>query len=277
MKIAILGSAPSSVRLAPYGDASWEIWGCSPGVYAVAPRVEVWFELHRWEPPVLGRADMQKPWFSPEYCAWMAQRPKVYMADKVPEIQGSIRLPQEELLRKYGSYFFTSSIAWMLAMAIESILAHRESNKNSPQQSNEKDHIGLWGVDMAANEEYADQRPGCQFFIQIAHQLGIEVTIPQESDLMAPPMLYGVGETSHMMIKLTARRGELEGRLNHCRASIANLSKEEAFLMGALDDLAYMQKTWVQRGESFASDFRGLFNSKHEAKVHKFREATGTD
>lgn len=254
MKIAILGSAPSSIRLAPFADASWEIWGCSPGVYPVAHRVNAWFELHRWEPPVLGRADQQKPWFSPEYCGWMAQQKLVWMYDKVPEIPGSRSFPYKELIAKYGNYFFTSSIAWMLAMAIEAILEHRKTRK-----AEEPDSIGMWGVDMAANEEYADQRPGCQFFVQIAASLGINMVIPPESDLMAPPILYGIDESSHMLVKLTERRRELTGRLNNNLAQQSNLKGEEFFLKGALDDLDYMVKTWVNKDAGIGVRFEDIF------------------
>jgi hypothetical protein len=258
MKIAILGSAPSSVRLAPYADPSWQIWGCSPGVYPVAARVDVWFELHRWEPPVLGRADQQKPWFSPEYCGWMAQQKLVWMSEKVAEIPNSQTFDWQSLVKKYGSYYFTSSIAWMLAAAIESILHDRETRTDKTVV----DAIGLFGVDMAANEEYATQRPGCQFFIQIAYHLGIEVVVPPESDLMAPPLLYGIGESTRMLIKLTERKRELETRLNNCNASLANLTREQSFLSGALDDINYMWNTWTNNGESYAADFKSMFVPK---------------
>jgi hypothetical protein len=36
-KIALIGSAPSSVGAAPYADRSWTIWGCSPGAAGKAP------------------------------------------------------------------------------------------------------------------------------------------------------------------------------------------------------------------------------------------------
>ena len=269
MKIAILGSAPSSIRLAPFSDPSWQIWGCSPGVYPVAQRVDVWFELHRWEPPVIGRAELQKPWFSPEYCAWMAQQKLVWMYDTVPQIPGSRKFPYEELVKKYGSYFFTSSIAWMLSCAIEDILTDRATNKDRAPDT--KDHIGLWGVDMAANEEYADQRPGCQFFIQLAHQLDIQVYVPPESDLMAAPLLYGISESSHMIIKLTARRNELTNRLNSVRAARENYTREEAFVTGALDDLDYMFKTWTARGDAYGVNLKELFaapEKEQEPKLH---------
>lgn len=127
LKIALIGSAPSSVRLAPYHDPSWKIWGCSPGVYGIAPRVDMWWELHRFEPG--------QPWFSPEYCQWMSKlNVPVMMAEVRPEIPTSCALPHEALVAKYGPYFFTSSLAWMMATAIEAGATK----------------IGLWGVDMAA-------------------------------------------------------------------------------------------------------------------------------
>lgn len=259
MKIAILGSAPSSIRLAPFNDPSWKIFGCSPGVYPVAPRVDEWFELHRWEPPVLGKADQQKPWFSPEYCGWMAQQKLVWMYDRVPEIQNSRRFPYDELVARFGSFFFTSSIAWMLAHAIMLIEEDRLRRK-----SPEEDCIGLWGVDMAANEEYADQRPGCQFFIQIAHSLDIKTMIPKESDLMAPPMYYGIHESNHMMIKLTERLRELTQRRNNAQVVINNTQAEMHFLAGAIDDVNYMIKTWLNHEEPYVADFKTIFNGSRD-------------
>jgi hypothetical protein len=65
MKIAVLGSAPSSVLKAPFGDASWEIWACSPGAYPHLSRITQFWEVHRWEPGLIGKPTTQKPWFSP--------------------------------------------------------------------------------------------------------------------------------------------------------------------------------------------------------------------
>lgn len=126
-QICLLGSAPSSLRLAPFGNKDWAMIGCSPGVYGVAPRTEAWVELHRYEPG--------QPWFSPEYCQFLANYPgPVWMAEKRPEIPNSIELPLVQLIQKYSPYFFTSSLSYMMAMAIEC----------------EFKRIGLYGVDMAA-------------------------------------------------------------------------------------------------------------------------------
>lgn len=256
-KIAILGSAPSSVNLAPYSDPSWTIFGCSPGVYAVAARVDAWFELHRWEPGVIGRAGTQVPWFSPEYVAWMGKQPNVWMYDAVPEIPGSKRLPVEDLTAKYGTYFFTSSIAFMLACAIEDILEDRAV-------TGDMGAISMYGVDMAASEEYGYQRAGCQHFLLLAADLGIDIYVPPESDLLRPMPLYGISESSHWMIKNTARKRELEGRLNGAKNTLENVKQEIAFLSGALDDMKYHMDTWCEdrqgkgTGQSILAQSPGL-------------------
>ena len=56
-KIAIIGTAGSSMTLAPFKDESWAIWACSPGAYphCAQNRSDVWFEPHRWQPTPPGQ------------------------------------------------------------------------------------------------------------------------------------------------------------------------------------------------------------------------------
>ena len=253
MKIAILGSAPSSLGLTPFSDPEWKIWACSPGTYYRLARCDAFFELHRPEFGVVGQPATQKTWFSPEYVQWMAMRHPntcpVWMADVVPEIPASRRLPIEDLKAKYGTYFFTSSIAIMMACAIEDILEARANGDNS-------DHtIGLFGVDMAANEEYGYQRAGCQHFMLLAADLGITVYVPPESDLMRPMPIYGICESSHWMIKLTARKQELENRLAAAEGTRANAEREVFFLKGAIDDMDYHMKTWSEDRDGMGTSY----------------------
>jgi hypothetical protein len=229
IKIALIGSAPSSVRLAPYGSPDWQVWACSPGAWGalsmqgVNPleRVQVWWELHRYEPG--------QPWFSQEYCAFLARHPRVMMAEKRHEIPNSEALPVDELVAKYGPYFFTSSLAYMFAAAMEAGATT----------------IGLWGVDMSATEEYALQRPALWYFGMLAKARGIEVGVPPESDLFRPPPLYGVSEIDHARIKFLARRRELEQRKLDAQNRINAATAEFQCLHGALDDLTYVENTWV--------------------------------
>jgi hypothetical protein len=107
--------------------------------------------------------------------------------------------------------------------------------------------IGLWGIDMAANEEYEMQRAGIHHLTYIAQQRGIEVGVPEESDLFTPRFRYGIDEWTHSFRKMRARRAELELRRNQCMADAQTKTSETHFLTGALDDLKYMGDTWADK------------------------------
>lgn len=231
MKVALVGSAPSSCRIAPYNDSSWQIWGCSPGLYGVAPRVTEWFELHLWEPGA--------PWFSPEYCQWLGNLPKrnvrLWVGAPIGDLPGSEVLPAEDLLAEFDpqGWFCSSSLFWMMASAIS-----RGATK-----------IGLWGVDMAAGEEYEMQRAGLHYLAYIARSRGIEVGVPKESDLFTPRFRYGVDEWTHAFRKTRARRAELEDRLRQAEATAQQATNAVHFLKGAIEDVNYMHLTWARKDD----------------------------
>ncbi len=226
-KIAVLGSAVSSVRLAPFDDPSWEIWGCSPANKAL-PRCDVWFELHN--PTVKIREGLT------EWLEWLKQQPIVYMQQAYPGYIGAREFPLEPLIKKWGPFWWTSQLAYMLALAIE----------QKPQT------IGIFGVDMAANSEYNQQRLGCQYFIQhIVRDSDIELVVPPESDILEPAPLYGYCESSRQFRKYMARRAELVGRISGLEAEVNAKSSEKAHLVGALDDMEYQIAHWGNR-----TDFR---------------------
>jgi hypothetical protein len=228
LKIALVGSAPASVRIAPYQDPSWKIWGCSPGVYGVAPRVDAWFELHLWEPG--------QPWFSPEYVQFLhALEPRdvtLWTGAHVPGLQSHV-LPADDILAEFDPdrWFCSSSLFWMMAMAIKAGATK----------------IGFWGVDMAAGEEYEMQRAGIHFLTYVAKARGIEVGAPMESDLFTPRFRYGVDEWTHSFRKVRARTAELKQRLADAQARANAAMQEQAFLNGALDDVHYMGNTWADK------------------------------
>lgn len=231
MRIALIGSAPSSLALAPFDDPSWTIWACSPGAYLSLKRVDAFFELHRFNPndPV---------WFR-EYVEWMKGLAcPLYMIEPLPEFPTSVAYPRAEMIERWGPNFFTSSLAWMAALALT-------------QEGIEE--IGFWGVDMAATEEYGLQKPGCLYFVEMARQMGVRVTTPPESDLLQPLPLYGIGEANPQRIKLMTRRAELQGKMNAAAAEAENLKnqweakiREQLYFQGAMEDCQYMLNTWCE-------------------------------
>lgn len=215
-KIALIGSAPSSVHTAPYADTDWDIWGCSPGAAQAVKRVTAWFELHRWTP---GAGFMTR-----EYAAFLAAFPvehPVYMLEHAADIPASVPYPKERMLKYFGRYFFTSSMAWMMALAI--------TRDPMPKE------IGIWGVDMATAEEWGVQRPGCHFFLEMARAAGIKVTLPPESMLNQPPPLYGYETTDALAVQAESHKQHLVANLTAATAQITESRIREAYFRGALD------------------------------------------
>jgi hypothetical protein len=222
MKIALVGTAISSRLLAPYNDKDWEIWATGPASMGMLPKVDVWFELHSLDRIFDNPAEE-------DYLAALSRQPRVVTQNKDPRIPGSVKYPKDEMVARHGAYFFTSSVAWMLAYALE----------QKPEE------LGLYGIDMAHDSERAIQKPACHFFIQKFKEAGIKITVPPESDLLCPPPLYGYCEDFPMWRKLAARRTELENRIASIRNQRVSLGKQEAELSGALEDVDYVQNTWA--------------------------------
>jgi hypothetical protein len=167
--IAILGSHPATVAQAPFDD-DWLIYTCSPHNFEMRrlPRFDAWFEVHI---PV---ADKTRAY---PYLKFLETLPLVWMRDQaaMPHFKGAMLYPEAEMKAEFGPFTFTSSIAFMLAMAIKDC-----ERLNIPA-------IGLWGIMQASPNEYTYQRPGIQNLIWQATQRGIEVLAPKESKLFDPP------------------------------------------------------------------------------------------
>ena len=221
LKIALIGTAPSSRLLAPFNDPSWTIWGCSPGNMDL-PRADAWFEVHSnllWP---------ENASYGAPYVEWLKKQSfPIYMQGK-DLVPNATPLPIQELVNEFGKYFFTSSFAYMIAMAIKAGASE----------------IALFGIDMASKNEYILQRPGGHFFMQEAAKRGIKVSIPYESDLAQPPELYGYGDSTPFGRKIHIRKKEIEDRVNGMKAEKAKLDHSITYLEGALEDLSYVKDIW---------------------------------
>jgi len=221
LKIAILGTAPSSKMLAPYNDPTWQIWSCSPGNQDI-PRWDVWFEIHSnllWP---------ECASYGAPYVEWLKKQTKpIYMQDN-GLVPNATRLPIEDLVKDFGRYFFTSSFTYMIAMAIKAGATD----------------IALFGIDMASKNEYILQRPGGHYFMQKAAEKGIKVSVPYESDLAQPPPLYGYSDSTPYGRKVSMREQELTNRINQLEIERAKMTENITYLKGALEDNDYHKSIW---------------------------------
>lgn len=219
-KIAIVGKAPDTMKLAPWGDPSWQCWVLNDmPVLGEAPRFEAVFEIHDHD----FAKDNQKHW------QWLCQPhgAPIFMRRHYPEVPDCVPLPIEEMCAA-GRPYFTNTVAYMVALAI--LLQPEE--------------IGFWGVNMAAADEYAHQRPNVEYWIGVAEGRGIKVSVPLAADILKSSCLYGI-ESSAMAAKWQARNAELLAHKAAAENRARQADAETYFFQGALDDMKYWSQ-WAQ-------------------------------
>ena len=174
--VAIVGFASATMPFVAESKAD-EIWTMNHAYKVLGdalPRIDRLFEIHPedW----IRRKELSS---AVEYWEWLKQPHDfpVYMMDVHPEVPASVRYPFDEINQALFSNFhtntgdlikfYTSSVSFMLAMAIYE----------------DFDRIELYGVEMLSSTEYAYQYPGGAFMIGAALGSGIEVVIHEKSHL----------------------------------------------------------------------------------------------
>jgi hypothetical protein len=245
-KVAIVGFA-DSYALAPFEDPSVEIWGINE-LHRYLPRWDRWFELHSRESfEIKGNRDQEA------HVNWLRAQPAggkpIFMRELFEDIPAGIRYPLEAMSeRLYGQFgrtaYFTSSIGYMLAMAI----SEGRDETFRPTGDDHVSWIGLYGIDLASDTEYSEQRPNAEYLIGLAQGLGIEVVIAEGAALLKADHLYGfenrdVKEGTINYVFLTTRIAELTDKRNKVLDTLHTLD-------GALEEATYHQKLldYARRG-----------------------------
>ena len=216
-KVAIVGFAASSMSLAPFHDPTWSIWAMNQ-LYRKIPRADRWFEIHKnWDEHVVEGTD---------HFGWLASAPiPVYMVERIAGIHNSVRFPIERIMGPHPDYF-TSSVAFMIALAIE------EGFKE----------IGLWGIDLIVGDEYFYQKPCAEFWLGVAHGKGITITLPNTTALCKQSHRYGYQQEPESLVKmseLVKRRQALLDERHKKMIELANIdgAVQESQMWGDLADL----------------------------------------
>lgn len=211
-KIAVCGFASSSRHLIPVNDPTWELWGMNQ-LYRHIPRADRWFDIHwNWDSEVVPGTD---------YRGWLTTCGiPLYMMQHIADLPTSMTFPLQRLTGMAGDYF-TSTVAFMTALAIDQIDQHvmaqlRMEAETSPmrflmpldllvrQTELYGQHtIGLFGIDLVVEEEYFHQKPCAEFWVGVAVGRGIEVFIPPQSALCKQTYRYGYEPEPQTVVKIS--------------------------------------------------------------------------
>ena len=254
--VCIVGFASSSKDLIPWDREEWEFWG--ENAHMGLQKADRWFDMHKREVIDNHPNEVYLPWLQ-------RQSMPVYMQEPHKDIPGSVRYPLGRMIKRFSPYF-TNSIAYMLALAIDMLtpLAVKANaammNGKQPEAIPE---IGLYGVDMLLESEYQYQRPCCEYFVGIAMGLGIKVHLPVPSALLKSNHFYGYqdppkdqGITQDLLrdqaTKLAMEKQKLEKQANQIMQQLAGLG-------GALNQVQFFHehsKNFDRGGSSLHKELR---------------------
>lgn len=240
-KVAIVGFASGHAHKAPFADEEVETWGINQ-LWKVLPdrRWDRWFELHSlydFYHANDGHKDFLRELSSKDIPVYV--REEDYKLALEWGIETAQPFPHNIILDRFRPYF-TNTISWLIALAIMM----------------RPEWLGLYGVDMAQDHllaaEYSEQRPSCEYFIGIAEGLGIEIVIPNGSDLIASSHLYGYEDSGRILEKMTSRfvelgsnKEQLTQRLAQLKTEAAKVEGNIAAMGGAQQEVTFWRKNWL--------------------------------
>lgn len=199
-RCAIVGTAPSW-RACPWDDLTLEAW-CLNDAYLIGiPRANRWYDLHPFHQMAF-RPKGQKvvsqsevpigAYLRPEgHLEWLKSRPMpVFLAEKRADFPTSLTFPKAELLQWFqpfwpwrlnrkglieaGPDYEVSTPSWMLMQAMAE--GYQE--------------IHIYGIHLATQWEYIQQRPNFEFLIGLAAGRGIKIVLPESAPICKASYRY---------------------------------------------------------------------------------------
>ena len=253
--VAICGMAVNNRHLANYEPVEVERWA-QGGCFRHLDRVHRYFELHTRE--WIRKRATNRAWA--EYIHFLERfKGPIYTNfpedwDYIPHAQPypleATRCLFPEVMPEANPYYLASSLSYMIAMAILEGF----------------EEIKLFGVNMAAKEEYSHQKGSCEYLLGVAHGKGIRVVIPGNSPLLKHP-LYAQRPNYRMTIdslnerlrKLEERKRKLEAELISTGGQIALVEQMISETQG-LEDTSPMPKGILVGAEALTN---GNANIQH--------------
>jgi len=258
-KIAMVGTAASGIA-APYADPSWEIWGVSQRAEYVT-RATRWFELHRLDGEPQDWANLWRKSLS----GFIGDTELIMMYPEPGLAKNLTVYPHEQIVARFGTFFMTSTFAWMMALAL---------NELRPIGGQPVDgEIAIYGVDMEYGTEYRQQRSGFRHFIQLAAHMGVPVTRLADGGLAYEPVPYPMWQDDPLLSKLTLRSKIVKERLASFNESLAVTQEMMAQARAKLDLLEELKRCVVADADS---DFSCFIKNKEEQLERDLQAFTKT-
>jgi hypothetical protein len=227
-RCAIIGTAQSWARC-PWQDQTLEVWGLNDAYLIGVPRADRWYDLHPFHQMAFRPKDQRTvrqqdvpigAYLRPDgHLDWLRTRPMpVYLAEARPDFPTARAFPQAEILEWFKPYwpyrltrhgrvepgpdYEVSTPAWMLMHAI--VEGYGE--------------IHVYGIHLATQWEYVQQRPNFEFLLGLAAGRGIKIVLPQAAPICQARYRYAFEPKADLPIQsaqLTIDQIKAEGLALH--------------------------------------------------------------
>lgn len=226
-KIAILGTTPTW-QMAPFDDPTWDIWGIF-GVALCSKRLDRLYELHRKEiiePMVKSASPDGRYW---ERCRELGKN--FITRDPYDQAPEATRFDFDAKLKKYGEYF-ASSASWIVADAIDEILKAGGGE------------IAIYGINMAAHEEYGHQKPSMTYLLGWAKCAGIKIILPRSSELLSITHQYGLQDPPAFIMSMAQRKHEVAQAMAQANGMLTQAQLQIANAQGAMAQIEWFEQNF---------------------------------
>jgi hypothetical protein len=267
--VAIVGSHPRTRAEFDFSRTDCDIWlfneAISNPVNRIwAKRADAIFQMHE---PAIWRNPANRN--DPHHYEWLKTQTEtaVYMQEQYDDIPASRRYPLEDIVARFGVRYFTSSVAYALALAC---------------------HLGyermeLYGVEMETNTEYQYQRDGVTLWLGVAHGLGM--VVDAHISMLDQPLYGYEGEVVFPYSKFVDRIAELQPEIEQASAEYNGAAMDikkavEMFVNDASSDNEQLVQNNIARLATLGSKLGSLDGAKQEnerykKKADQMREASG--
>lgn len=244
-RCAILGTAPTW-KMCPWGDRGLHIFGLNDAHVLGYPRVDAWWDLHppsHWffydkaHPPTADQVPVGTYLRPVGHKDWIKHAGiPVFLHEARADWPTTVTFPKDKVLDFWKPYwplrmdrkgvisegkdYEASSPAWMYMWAV--MEGYRE--------------IGIYGIHLATEWEYLQQRPNLEFLMGVGAGLGVKHIIPARAPICQGTFQYGYEPKTDTAMEPAQRRiAQLKHEL---RVNSSNAAGLAWYAVGAKADLA---------------------------------------
>jgi hypothetical protein len=223
-RVSIIGFADGHRDHAPWAEVG-EFWGMNRLHVVLKDKPWTrWFELHSLEE--FYADDEQHKAFLRQAKFPIYIRPQDMAIAQQWGITAAVPYPIEAAMNLPGMKrpYYTNTVSWLVVLA--ELMGFPE--------------VHLYGVDMAQDNliqaEYSQQRPSCEYYLGRLEAKGVDVFLPEGSDLLMSATLYGFDD-QRLRKKLLARLQEIGQRKEEMRAQMNEAQNQGAWFQARISEL----------------------------------------